>query len=62
MRSVVREFLVDESGVTVIEYGLIAALIAVLLMVVMSTTGLSLNTLWVRLAACVAAPTAAGCV
>ena len=62
MLSLASQFLSDDSGVTAIEYGLIAGLIAVLLMATMSSTGLNLKTMWVRLAACLAAPTAVGCV
>ncbi len=62
MWSLVCELLTDESGVTAVEYGLIAALIAAFLILVMMATGLSLSMMWDRLAACLATPTAAGCV
>lgn len=39
-----RNFLKDESGATAIEYGLIAALIAVVLITVLGTVGTSLST------------------
>lgn len=58
MQSSIFGFLRDESGVTAIEYGLIAALIAVLLIAVMASTGSSLRLMWLRLADCLAAPTA----
>ena len=37
-------FIQDENGVTAIEYGLIAALIAVAIMVALTTLGTSLST------------------
>lgn len=40
------EWLVDESGVTAIEYGLLAALIAVMIIGGVSSTGTSLKTLY----------------
>lgn len=44
MSKFVSRFLKDESGATAIEYGLIAALIAVVLVAVMQTLGDGLNT------------------
>ena len=41
-----RKFLTDELGSTAIEYGLIAALIAVGIIAGMSTTGTSVNNLY----------------
>ncbi len=43
MLAMFRRFMKDESGVTVIEYGLIAALIAVAAITVMSTVGTNLS-------------------
>ena len=43
MSKFVSRFLKDESGATAIEYGLIAALIAVVLVAVMNTLGTGLN-------------------
>ena len=40
----IRSFLRDEAGVTAIEYGLIAALIAVAAVVAMTTLGTNLGT------------------
>jgi pilus assembly protein Flp/PilA len=40
----IRSFLRDEAGVTAIEYGLIAALIAVAAVVAMTTLGTDLST------------------
>jgi pilus assembly protein Flp/PilA len=44
MSKFVSRFLKDESGATAIEYGLIAALIAVVLVAVMKTLGTGLTT------------------
>jgi pilus assembly protein Flp/PilA len=43
MKSLVSRFLKDESGATAIEYGLIAALIAVVIIGVLTTIGTNLN-------------------
>jgi pilus assembly protein Flp/PilA len=40
----VRKFLANESGATAIEYGLIAALISVVIIGVLATIGTNLNT------------------
>lgn len=61
MLSAVAKFLGDEAGVTSIEYGLIMGLIAVLLIVAMSSTGDLLAALWQRISECVASPTGGGC-
>lgn len=57
----IRRFVNDDSGVSTIEYGLIAALIAAALIAVLSLAGTSLSALWSRIAACLALPTAAAC-
>jgi len=44
MRTLLNRFIADECGATAIEYGLIAALIAVVLITVIATTGTNLNT------------------
>ena len=44
MMKLVRRFLRDESAATAIEYGLIAALIAVVIIAVLTTVGTRLNT------------------
>jgi len=46
MRNVLKNFASDVKGVTLIEYGLIAALIAVALATVLGTVGTNLNTLF----------------
>jgi pilus assembly protein Flp/PilA len=44
MRKLISRFVCDESGATAIEYGLIAALIAVVIITALSTIGTNLNT------------------
>ena len=44
MRNVFRDFCKDESGATAIEYGLIAALIAVVIITGVTAVGTSLST------------------
>lgn len=44
MKNVFVKFLCDEDGVTAIEYGLIAALIAVVIVAAVKTVGTDLNT------------------
>ena len=51
-------FLRDEEGVTAIEYGLIAALIAVVIIAGAAAVGGGLNTLFTNIAACLTTPTA----
>ncbi|HEX3943395.1 MAG TPA: Flp family type IVb pilin [Rhizomicrobium sp.] len=43
MKNLVTRFVRDESGATAIEYGLIAALISVVIIVVLTNIGTSLN-------------------
>ena len=44
MKSLVSRFIRDESGATAIEYGLIVALIAVVIISAVTTLGTNLNT------------------
>jgi pilus assembly protein Flp/PilA len=44
MKALAYRFTTDESGVTAIEYGLIAALIAVIIIGALTTVGTSLST------------------
>jgi pilus assembly protein Flp/PilA len=44
LKSVTKNFIRDEDGATAIEYGLIAALIAVVIIGALSTIGSNLNT------------------
>lgn len=56
-----RKFLSDEEGVTAIEYGLIAAMIAVAIVATVYLVGQQLNSLFDRIRACLAAPSATTC-
>lgn len=56
-----RSFLRDEDGAAAIEYGLIAALIAVAIIVGATLLGTSLDGLFTRLGNCMATPNAATC-
>lgn len=56
MFSSVMNFLKDEEGVTAIEYGLIAALIAVAIIVGAATLGTNLNTTFCKIANCITTP------
>ncbi len=47
--TILKSFLRDESGATAIEYGLIAALIAVVIISALSTIGTNLNTTFTRI-------------
>ena len=49
MKNLVSRFLKDESGATAIEYGLIAALIAVVIIAGVTTLGGNLNTTFTNL-------------
>ena len=64
MKSVqfVQSFLREEGGAAAIEYGLIAALIAVAIIGGSIALGGSLNDLFTKLGTCMAAPSAANCV
>lgn len=54
--NVTRRFLRDEEGVTAIEYGLIAALIAVVLIAGATLVGEGLDTLFTNIATCLSTP------
>ncbi len=60
MKRFITNFLSDESGATAIEYGLLAALIAVVIIVGASTLGGNINTLFNNIARCISTP-GAGC-
>jgi len=51
MRTFFTKLLKDQSGVTAVEYGLIAALVAVAAVTVMSTVGTNLSTTFSKVAA-----------
>jgi len=52
----IRSFIRDEDGAAAIEYGLIAALIAIAIIVGATALGTSLNTLFGNLGKCMADP------
>lgn len=49
MIRMMKQFWKDEEGVTAIEYGLIAALIAMVIVGAVRVSGASLNTLWTNI-------------
>jgi pilus assembly protein Flp/PilA len=53
METLFQRFARDESGVTAIEYGLIAALIAVVIITAVALVGTDLTTLFTNIAAAV---------
>lgn len=57
----VRRFLKDEEGVTMVEYGLIAALIAIVCVVAIITIGNELNIVFETIGNCLKAPDAVTC-
>ena len=59
--SFIQSFLREEDGAAAIEYGLIAALIAIAIIVGATLLGTSLNGLFTRLGNCMATPTTAVC-
>ena len=50
MFNVIRNLIVDESGATAIEYGLIAALVSVAAVVALENTGTSLSAMYTSVA------------
>ncbi len=57
----VRHFIKDEQGVTAIEYGLLAALIAVAIIVAAALVGTRLDCLFNRIADCLIGATSGTC-
>jgi pilus assembly protein Flp/PilA len=57
----IKRFIDDEQGVTAIEYGLIAALIAVVIIVAAELAGTRLNCLFNRVADCLLGPNSGTC-
>lgn len=55
-----RKFLSDEEGVTAIEYGLIAALIAVAVIATVYLVGVQLNTVFAKIQTCLTTPSSCG--
>ena len=48
MRHLLRRFITEQSGVTAIEYGLIASLVAVAIITAVSTLGTNLKTVFTQ--------------
>jgi pilus assembly protein Flp/PilA len=57
-----KNFLADEQGATAIEYGLIAALIAVVIIVGVTSVGSNLSAIFLKIADCLTTPKGALCV
>jgi pilus assembly protein Flp/PilA len=57
----IQRFLKDEEGVTAIEYGLLAALIAVVIIVAAALVGTRLTCMFNRVASCLIGPTSGTC-
>jgi pilus assembly protein Flp/PilA len=58
IQAFILSFLRDEDGVTAIEYGLIAALIAIVIIAALVLTGTSLNQVFTTIGNCLANPAA----
>ena len=58
----ITKFIREEDGVTAIEYGLIAALIAIVIIVGVTAIGANLETTFLKIADCVKSPKGALCV
>ncbi|MGP8475312.1 Flp family type IVb pilin [Burkholderia sp. PR2] len=56
MKALIKRFLKEEDGVTAIEYGLIAGLIAVAIIASVSTIGTNLGTMFSTISNCVTTP------
>ncbi|WP_081082390.1 Flp family type IVb pilin [Burkholderia diffusa] len=56
MKALIKRFLKEEDGVTAIEYGLIAGLIAVAIIAGASSVGSSLSSTFSKIGTCVSAP------
>ncbi|AYY58830.1 Flp family type IVb pilin [Burkholderia multivorans] len=62
MKAIIKRFLKEETGVTAIEYGLIAGLIAVAIVAGVTSIGGSLGNMFTNLGTCISAPaTATNC-
>ncbi|MBN3783773.1 MULTISPECIES: Flp family type IVb pilin [Burkholderia] len=61
MKALLIRFLREENGVTAIEYGLIAGLIAVAIVAGVTNIGSSLGNMFTNLGTCVSSPTATNC-
>ncbi|ACB63927.1 Flp/Fap pilin component [Burkholderia ambifaria MC40-6] len=58
MKALIKRFLKEEDGVTAIEYGLIAGLIAVAIIAGASTVGSNLSSTFSKIGTCVSSPSA----
>ncbi|KVK99331.1 Flp family type IVb pilin [Burkholderia territorii] len=56
MKALIKRFFKEEDGVTAIEYGLIAGLIAVAIIASVSTIGTNLGTMFSTISGCVTTP------
>jgi pilus assembly protein Flp/PilA len=61
IRNVLRAFVTEEEGATMIEYALLVALIAVVVAVALVTLGTTIKTKYNNVSACVSAPTSVTC-
>jgi pilus assembly protein Flp/PilA len=61
LKTFVKNFIANEQGATAIEYGLLVALISLVIVAGATTLGTNLNKLYGNLASCIATPTAAIC-
>lgn len=57
----ISRFASEEDGVTMVEYGLIAALIAIVCIVAITSVGTSLNTVFNNISDCLQTPPAGVC-
>ncbi|MDN7933566.1 Flp family type IVb pilin [Burkholderia metallica] len=61
MKAIIKRFLKENDGVTAIEYGLIAGLIAVAIVAGVTNIGSSLGNMFTNLGTCVSTPSATNC-
>ncbi|MCU9954927.1 MULTISPECIES: Flp family type IVb pilin [Burkholderia] len=61
MKAIIKRFLRENKGVTAIEYGLIAGLIAVAIVAGVTSIGDSLGNMFTKLGTCVTTRTATAC-
>lgn len=57
----IKSFFADETGATAIEYGLMIALIAAVIVVAVTSLGGELNTAFNKVLTCIKTPSAASC-
>ena len=61
LKLAVKNFWNDEEGATAIEYGLLVALIALVIIIAVTAVGTQLNTVFQTIANCLANPIPANC-